>query len=71
VGTVVAIAVGVLRASVRTGVAGKIVSGIVPKIDAMFTTQAHEREHELADENRAADDRAEQEKGTHCQARRK
>lgn len=65
---VVAGTIGILRTNVMSGVAGKIMRHVVTEIDPVLAAKADQRENELADENRAADDGAEQEKDTHCQA---
>lgn len=39
-----------------SGVAGKIVRHVIAKINVMLAAQADKREHELADQDRAADD---------------
>ncbi len=65
---VVTVTIGVLRTNLMSGVAGKIVRHVMAKINAMLAAQADKREHELADQDRAADDGAEQKEDTHCQA---
>jgi len=65
---VVPASIGVVRTtapSVMPRATAKIVRNIMAEIDPMIATQAHQRQHELADQNRAADHRADQKEPRH------